>query len=105
MKVDAYNGINLYLSELSETRMKTIEDIYNYNVQNCGTEGADPSDHPAFPSGQVSKRRYSSLHWAHYIDRTTSSKLSKPKARKARLTLTLETISKPNVVEKELTRH
>jgi hypothetical protein len=53
-KVDAYNGINAYLSELSCTRIKTVEDIIAYNSQNRGTEGACPNDHPAFPSGQVS---------------------------------------------------
>lgn len=54
MKVDAYNGINAYLSQLSGTRMKTIEDIVKYNAENSGTEGANPGDHSAFPSGQVS---------------------------------------------------
>ncbi|KAF2180472.1 amidase [Zopfia rhizophila CBS 207.26] len=52
VKVDAYNGINAYLSELSHTEIKSIEDIVEYNIRNSGTEGANPGDHPAFPSGQ-----------------------------------------------------
>lgn len=52
VKVDAYNGINAYLSQLSGTRMKTIEDIVKYNAENSGSEGANPGDHSAFPSGQ-----------------------------------------------------
>ncbi len=53
VKVEAFQGINSYLSELSETRMKTLADIIEYNLKNRGTEGAKPGDHPAFPSGQV----------------------------------------------------
>lgn len=53
VKVEAFQGINSYLSELSETRMKTLDDVIEYNQENSGTEGAKPSDHPAFPSGQV----------------------------------------------------
>ncbi len=34
--------------------MKTIDDIVAYNDENRGTEGAQPGDHPAFSSGQVS---------------------------------------------------
>ena len=53
VEVEAYNGINSYLSELSGTRIKTLEDIIEYNENNNGTEGANPGDHPAYPSGQV----------------------------------------------------
>ena len=53
VKVDAYNGINDYLAQLSDTSMKTVEDIVDYNDRNTGTEGAEPGDIPAFPSGQV----------------------------------------------------
>lgn len=53
VKVEAYNGINSYLGELSNTDMKTVEDVIAYNEHNRGTEGADPGDHPAFPTGQV----------------------------------------------------
>ena len=55
MKVEAYNGINAYLSELCSTPIKTLEDIVEYNIKNRGTEGAFPGDHPAFPTGQVSR--------------------------------------------------
>ena len=54
VKVEAYKGINSYLSELSETRVKTLEDVIEYNEENSGTEGAKPGDLPAFPVGQVS---------------------------------------------------
>lgn len=54
VKVDAYHGINSYLLELSDTCMKSVQDIIGYNNENSGTEGAQPGDHPAFPSGQVS---------------------------------------------------
>ena len=52
VKVEAYNGINAYLSELTDTPIKTMEDIVRFNERNTGTEGASPGDHPAFPSGQ-----------------------------------------------------
>ncbi|KAF2230985.1 amidase signature enzyme [Viridothelium virens] len=52
VKVEAYNGINEYLSKLSETDVKTLEDIVAYNLDNRGSEGAQCGDHPAFPSGQ-----------------------------------------------------
>lgn len=55
VKVEAYNSINSYLSELSGTRMETIEDVIKYNQENGGTEGANPGEHPAFPTGQVSQ--------------------------------------------------
>lgn len=53
VKVDAYNGIDAYLSELSNTSARSVEDIVEYNDHNTGTEGAQPGDHPAFLSGQV----------------------------------------------------
>ena len=53
VKVDTYNGINAYLSELSDTCIKSVEDIVRYNENNNGTEGAYPGDHQAFASGQV----------------------------------------------------
>ncbi|KAL9095093.1 MAG: hypothetical protein Q9165_002696 [Trypethelium subeluteriae] len=52
VKTEAYNGINEYLSKLSETNVKTLEDILVYNLDNRGSEGAQRGDHPAFPSGQ-----------------------------------------------------
>ena len=52
-KTDAYNDINAYLSQLSESTVKSVEDILAFNIQNAGTEGAQPGDVPGFPSGQV----------------------------------------------------
>ncbi|KAL8878077.1 MAG: hypothetical protein Q9198_004040 [Flavoplaca austrocitrina] len=49
---DAYTDINSYLSQLSESSVKSVEDIITYNSNNAGTEGAKPGDIPAFPSGQ-----------------------------------------------------
>lgn len=53
VKTDAYNDINTYLSQLSESSVKSVEDVLAFNIQNAGTEGAQPRDVPAFPSGQV----------------------------------------------------
>lgn len=61
VKVEAFQGINSYLSELSDTRMKTLENVIEYNQENSGTEGAKPGDHPAFPLGQVSRQLCLSL--------------------------------------------
>ncbi|KAK3708285.1 hypothetical protein LTR37_011550 [Vermiconidia calcicola] len=52
VKVDAYNGINQYLSKCTNTMIRSLEDVVAYNLENRGTEGAEPGDHPAFPSGQ-----------------------------------------------------
>ncbi|KAK5951944.1 hypothetical protein OHC33_006830 [Knufia fluminis] len=51
-KVDTYNGINAYLSSLTQTSIKSLEDVLEYNKQNPGTEGATPGEVPAFPTGQ-----------------------------------------------------
>ena len=52
VKVDFYNNINAYLSELTNTPIKTIADIIQYNIDNLGTEGGLPGINPAFGSGQ-----------------------------------------------------
>lgn len=52
VKVDAYNGINAYLNNLSDTSIKSVDDIVEFNKLNSGTEGAMPDVLPAFPSGQ-----------------------------------------------------
>ena len=52
VKVDFYNNIASYLSELSNTRIKSLEDIVRYNIHSAGTEGGTPGIHPAFGSGQ-----------------------------------------------------
>jgi amidase len=53
VKTDAYNGINRYLRELSNTPIKTVEDVILYNQCNEGSEGSLPGKVPAFPSGQA----------------------------------------------------
>ena len=55
-KTDAYNGINSYLRELSNTPIKTVEDVLVYNQSNEGTEGPTAGKVPAFPSDQVCHR-------------------------------------------------
>ncbi|SLM35695.1 Amidase signature domain [Lasallia pustulata] len=82
VKVDAYNGINAYLSDLVDTATRTVEDIIAYNTENRGTEGASPGDHAAFPSGQdnlhelalsgghKSKTYHRALHHIHTQSRT-----------------------------------
>jgi amidase len=42
VKVDFYNNINTYLSELSNTEIRSLEDIVQYNYNNDGTEGGNP---------------------------------------------------------------
>lgn len=56
VKVDFYNNIKSYLSKLSNTDVRSLEDIIQYNVNNDGTEGGNPwpLGHPAFWSGQDS---------------------------------------------------
>lgn len=53
MKVEAYNTITQYLSQLSNTDIKTFEDVIQFNEENTGTEGAETGYHPAFATGQV----------------------------------------------------
>jgi amidase len=54
VKVDFYNNIATYLSELSNTNITSLQDIVNYNFENDGTEGGSPwpLGNPAFYSGQ-----------------------------------------------------
>jgi amidase len=56
IKVDFYNNIKSYLSELGNTRIRSLEDIVAYNYANDGTEGGNPwpLGNPAFYSGQDS---------------------------------------------------
>ena len=53
--MDAYNEIKEYLSELSDTDIRSVEDIIRFNDEHREQEGANPRDHPAFASGQVSR--------------------------------------------------
>ncbi|KAK1987776.1 amidase [Colletotrichum cereale] len=54
VKVDFYNNINTYLSELENTDIKTLEDIVAFNYNSDGTEGGNawPLGTSAFYSGQ-----------------------------------------------------
>jgi amidase len=54
VKVDFYNNIKTYLSELNNTSIRSLEDIVQYNIDNDGTEGGNPwpLGIPAFYSGQ-----------------------------------------------------
>ena len=52
IKVDFYNNIATYLSELTNTKVRSLADIVKYNNDNVGTEGGTPGIHPAFGSGQ-----------------------------------------------------
>lgn len=54
VKVDFYNNINKYLSQLNNTKVRTFDDIVQYNLDNTGSEGGYPwpNGHPAFFSGQ-----------------------------------------------------
>ncbi|KAF2194806.1 glutamyl-tRNA amidotransferase subunit A [Zopfia rhizophila CBS 207.26] len=54
VKVDFYNNIKTYLSELENTYIRSLEDMVAYNHANDGTEGGNawPLGIPAFYSGQ-----------------------------------------------------
>lgn len=54
VKVDFYNNINKYLAELNNTKIRTIDDLVQYNFDNDGSEGGNPwpLGNPAFYSGQ-----------------------------------------------------
>jgi amidase len=54
VKVDFYNNIKAYLSELENTTIRTLEDIVAYNYANDDTEGGYPWPRgiPEFYSGQ-----------------------------------------------------
>jgi amidase len=54
VKVDFYNNIKTYLSELNNTSIRSLEDIVQYNYDNDGSEGGNPwpLGNPAFYSGQ-----------------------------------------------------
>lgn len=50
--VDAYNGINAYLTGLVDSPVRSVEEIIQYNEKNTGTEGGIPGTTTAFPDGQ-----------------------------------------------------
>ncbi|KAI0160186.1 amidase [Xylariaceae sp. FL1272] len=53
VKVDGYNDLNSYLTNLIESPVRSVEDIIRYNRDNAGTEGGLPRTIPAFPDGQT----------------------------------------------------
>lgn len=52
IKVDFYNNLRDYLAEVNNTKIKSVEDLFQYNIDNYGSEGGLPGIHPAFGSGQ-----------------------------------------------------
>ncbi|KAI1322443.1 amidase signature enzyme [Xylariaceae sp. FL0255] len=52
VKVDFYNHIKSYLSELDDSPITSVEDIIQYNLDSLGAEGGIPGVHPGFPGGQ-----------------------------------------------------
>ncbi|KXG47207.1 Amidase [Penicillium griseofulvum] len=52
IKVDFYNNLHDYLSEVENTNVRSVEDLVQYNIDNYGSEGGLPGIHPAFGSGQ-----------------------------------------------------
>lgn len=52
VKVDFYNNIASYLSELENTNMRSLQDIVDFNYANDGFEGGTAGVVPAFASGQ-----------------------------------------------------
>lgn len=75
-KTDLYNDMATYLSELSNTEMKSLEDIVQYNYDNGGTEGGCPwpAGSRAWYSGQDSL--LSSLNTKDIMDETYFQALS-----------------------------
>ncbi|KAF7717124.1 Amidase [Penicillium ucsense] len=81
IKVDFYNNLRDYLSEVNNTQMKSLEDIVQYYKDNYGSEGGFPSIHPAFGSGQdgflasletkgiMNETYYSALEFCHRTTR------------------------------------
>ncbi|KAL9026259.1 MAG: hypothetical protein Q9196_005049, partial [Gyalolechia fulgens] len=52
IKVDFYNNLQTYLSELGNTTIRSIEDVVRFNNEHARAEGAFPNLNPAFASGQ-----------------------------------------------------
>ncbi|PKY01002.1 amidase family protein [Aspergillus campestris IBT 28561] len=52
VKVDFYNNLKTYLSELDNTSIRSLKDLVEYNKANVGSEGGQLGIHPAFGSGQ-----------------------------------------------------
>ncbi|KJZ71042.1 hypothetical protein HIM_09569 [Hirsutella minnesotensis 3608] len=51
IKVDFYNNLQKYLRGVTNTMIRSVEDVIEFNKAN-GAEGGNPGIHPAFASGQ-----------------------------------------------------
>lgn len=52
IKVDFYNNLQAYLSELDNTTVRSVENVVRFNNDHAYVEGASPGLNPAFSSGQ-----------------------------------------------------
>ncbi|KAL8842275.1 MAG: hypothetical protein Q9170_000601 [Blastenia crenularia] len=52
VKTDFYNSLQMYLSELSNTTVRSVADVIQFNNEHAVQEGANPGLNPAFASGQ-----------------------------------------------------
>ncbi|KFA50104.1 hypothetical protein S40293_06371 [Stachybotrys chartarum IBT 40293] len=52
VKVDFYSDIKTYLGELSDSPIRSVEDMIQYNLDAVGSEGGVPGIHPGFMGGQ-----------------------------------------------------
>ncbi|KAL8767687.1 MAG: hypothetical protein Q9209_005867 [Squamulea sp. 1 TL-2023] len=52
VKVDFYNNLQAYLSELKNTTIRSVADVVQFNNDHAYAEGAQPNLNPAFASGQ-----------------------------------------------------
>ncbi|KAL8808966.1 MAG: hypothetical protein Q9200_003855 [Gallowayella weberi] len=52
VKVDFYNNLHAYLSELGNTTIRSVGDVVQFNNDHAYAEGASPSLNPAYESGQ-----------------------------------------------------
>ncbi|KAL8749916.1 MAG: hypothetical protein Q9199_007401, partial [Rusavskia elegans] len=52
VKVDFYNNLHFYLSELQNTTIRSVADVIRFNNEHPYAEGAEPNLNPAFASGQ-----------------------------------------------------
>jgi hypothetical protein len=80
VKVDFHGNIASYLAELSNTTIRSLEDIVSFNHIHDELEGGSPGIHPAFGSGQdgliaslKTKGRKDETYWQalDYTRRTT----------------------------------
>ncbi|KAJ6058979.1 uncharacterized protein N7446_008562 [Penicillium canescens] len=57
IKVDFYNNLRDYLSEVNNTNVRTVEDLVQYNIDNYGSEGGLPASiQPSAPALEFCQR-------------------------------------------------